>query len=177
MFVTELVRTYLKVRVDITEDELWALTQKVASELGFDINAIDNTYAELIAEEIDKTGGQLSTVETTSELVIPPKNKTKNKPVNINNNQGTDTLKTQVLNLRTALEAEVNELSNTFDDEFTLQELKAAEFIAKRAKRFTPNVIGLTAQKIQEYNKVESNIFQTEIRAIVKDSFTGFFDN
>lgn len=116
MTVVDLVRQYLKVKTDISDADLWVLVQQIAESLGIDVNAIDDAYGQLIADEIDKTGGGLSVTENNSlSIVEEPKNGKKNKrntPATTNNSDPIERLIPVIKNLHTTVSTQTGAMKD-----------------------------------------------------------------
>lgn len=116
MTVVDLVRQYLKVKTDISDADLWVLVQQIAESLGIDVNAIDDAYGQLIADEIDKTGGGLSVTENNSSSIVEePKNSKKNKrntPATTNNSDPIERLIPVIKNLHTTVSTQTGAMKD-----------------------------------------------------------------
>ena len=173
MTVVDLVRQYLKVRTDISDADLWVLVQQMAESLGIDVNAIDDAYGQLIADEIDKAGVGLSVTENSSlSIVEEPKNGKKNKrntPATTNN-QGIEDLKPAVQNLKTAVAGEANAMVQVFDQKSSQVEDAVTARIMNRCKQINPNIIAKVSAELQGYTS-ESASFRGQIGSIFDEAF------
>lgn len=178
MTVADLVRQYLKVRTNISDDDLWILIQDVVQANGFDINAIDEAYAELIAEEIDKSANNLSVSASEQSgglAVAAPSNGKKSKP-NLANQGNIDTLKIAVQNLRTAVANESNAMYEMSNTKSTEVEDAAAERIVNRYKQIPSNIVAKVSAGLQEYAD-ESASFRGQIGSIFDEAFADIVNN
>ena len=181
MTVVDVIRQYLKIRTDISDDQLWKEIQAIASELGYqDLTILTEAENRMIAEEVDKNVSGLATVENNGQLTAAEETKgkknKKNTPAPPSDSQQAQTLKPAVIGLRNAIESEVSGLSNAFDQEFTKNERKAAQKITERAKQFAPNVVNYVAEELEGY-KADSEVFHGQITGIIQEAFGGFLDN
>lgn len=116
MTVVDLVRQYLKVKTDISDADLWVLVQQMAESLGIDVNAIDDAYGQLIADEIDKAGGGLSVTENNSlSIVEESKNGKKNKrntPATTDNSDPIERLIPVIKDLHTTVSAQTGAMKD-----------------------------------------------------------------
>lgn len=173
MTVVDLVRQYLKIKTNISDADLWVLVQQMAESLGIDVNAIDDAYGQLIADEIDKAGGGLFVTENNSlSIVEEPKNGKKNKrnaPATINN-QGVESLKPAVQNLKTAVAGEADAMVQVFDQKSSQVENAVTARIMNRCKQINPNIIAKVSAELQEYTR-ESASFRGQIGSIFDEAF------
>lgn len=174
MTVVEFIRQYLKVRVDISNDDLWNEIQSIAQQLGVDLNSVDEAYAQLIAEEVDKNTSDLAVSETANTSAITPtengKKKGKKQAIQPTQSQSVDSLKPAVQNLKTAVAGEADAMVQVFDQKSSQVEDAVTARIMNRCKQINPNIISKVSAELQEYTN-ESASFRTEIGSIFDEAF------
>lgn len=174
MTVVEFVRQYLKDRVDISDDQLWNEIQSIAQQLGVDLNSVDEAYAQLIAEEVDKNASGLAVSETVNTSAITStensKKKGKKQAIQLTQSQSVESLKPAVQNLKTAVASEAEAIVSVFDQKSSQVEDAVTSRIMTRCKQINPNIIAKVSQGLQEYTN-ESASFREQIGSIFDETF------
>lgn len=174
MTVVDFIRQYLKVRVDISNDDLWNEIQSIAQQLGVDLNSVDEAYAQLIAEEVDKNASGLAVSEAANTSAITPtengKKNGKKQASQPTQSQSVESLKPAVQNLKTAVADEAEAMVSVFDQKSSQVEDAVTSRIMARCKQINPNIISKVSQELQEYTN-ESASFRGQIGSIFDETF------
>jgi hypothetical protein len=177
MTVLDFIRQFIKVRTDISNDRLWQEIEAIAAQLNVDLNNIDQAYAQLIAEEVDKNATDLAApVEQTGAIAIPSKKQKKGKIQPASNQQQVQGLKPAVQNLRVSVENQSEELYRVIDSKAGQVEDYQVERIIGRCKKINPNIIGKVSQELEGYAE-ESQLFLGEIGSVFDEAFAGIINS
>ena len=170
MTVLDLVRTYLKTRISIDDHTLWNEIQVIAQSLGIDLNSVDQTYAELIAEKVDANAQNLVVAENSTSGNIEVSNKKKRTPATVAQSGSVQELKPAVLNLKNVIEGRANTLIDVFDDTTSTVEGVVADRMANRYNNFDGNVIQILQDKLNQRNG-DAATFRQTIGSIFNEAF------
>ena len=169
MTVLDLVKTYLKTRVSIDDDTLWNEIAAIAQSLGIDLNSVDETYAELIAERIDGNAQNLVVSENSTSGIEASKKK-KRTPATVTQAGSVQELKPAVLDLKNVIEGRANTLIDVFDNTTSSVEGAVAARLANRYNNFDGNVIQILQNKLNERNG-DPATFRQAIGSIFDQAF------
>lgn len=161
-----LVRKHIKERLVITDDELLSESLAVAASLGVKPEQVDESYAELIASEIDKGGG-LAIASSKEEKALS-KNGKKSKPV-IQTQSVNPEIKAVIQNSVTGAEKIYQTVNNFYDQ----LESDRSNAIIKRAKSVNSNILASVIETLQsEADSTDS--FCSELEQMLREAHSGF---
>lgn len=172
MTVADLVKSFMKSEMSL--EQVWEKTQAICTEYDIDPATIDDANAQFIAGEIDKENAGLAVTGSSGQLVAinEEPNEKKNKkstPATINN-QGVESLKPAVQNLKTAVAGEADAMVQVFDQKSSQVENAVTARIMNRCKQINPNIIAKVSAELQEYTS-ESASFRGQIGSIFDEAF------
>jgi hypothetical protein len=181
MNILEYIRQLLKVRQNISDQELEQQIQAIAESLGLNLEQINEQYALLIAEEIDKTSSSISAVETGISLIEEPSQpkpvvaskKRKNpSPVQANEQNPVETLKPAVQNLKQVVSNEAEAMLEVFNIKSQQVEDSFTAKIVNRCKQINPNILKNVATSLTQEEYTERSLhFRGEIEQIFDIAF------
>jgi hypothetical protein len=158
MNIDEYVKRFMTSEVPL--DYVWEQTQKISSEMGIDLQNLDEPTARFIAEEIDKVAS--ASLAARPEAAIEKKKTKKEKTTNANNGSSVEKLKPAIANLKTAVEEESTAMLAVFNTKAQQVENAVAGKILDRCKAINPNIIALVSEEMERYTR-DSASFREQI--------------
>lgn len=181
MSVFDLIKPYLK--NPISDEQLAAKTQSIASEVGINLdtiynpaaNTFDEATVKFIAEEVDKANNLPAVVNNDTQLATTePKKKGKKSEIsntNTPNTIGVETLRPAVQNLKVAVESETKEIIQVFDSNCGKVENAVTAKIMQRCQQINPNIIAKVSSELEGYTN-QSASFRQQIGSIFDEAFS-----
>jgi hypothetical protein len=178
MTVIEYIRQYLKIRISISDDVLWAEIQAIAQQLGIDLNNIDEAYAQLIAEEIDKNVSSLSVAETDQAIAATGKNGKKSKkdaPTSpaITDSDPIERLKPVVRGLHSTISAQTGAMKDIVRRKVEEKEDLVVDELLELTNGMNANIVHKFTRKLEARAK-ETESFLAEFEGVFDEAFSGF---